>query len=80
MAARTDEGFEALKKMAQILQELTDKGEEVQVVGTTLVARSGRIGWSASQKKWVTVPYPKRPKKLKRTTTSTKEPHDVPEG
>lgn len=60
MAARTDEGFDNLREVARLLQILVDSGEEVRIVGTSVIARSGRVGWAPDQQKWVAARYPKR--------------------
>ncbi len=60
MPARTDEGYIKLTQVAALLQELEDMGEEVAIVGKSIVATSGRVGWARDSSTWVTRQYPKR--------------------
>lgn len=63
MPARTDEGLRRLEEVARLLQELDEMGENVRIVGTTIIARSGRVGRVMRTGKWTAHTYPKRPKK-----------------
>ena len=59
MAARTDKGFDRLVQLAELLQSLSGDGD-VRIIGTSIVTRSGRVGWSGQQQKWVAARYPRR--------------------
>lgn len=60
MPARTDEGYNKLVQVAAILQELEDMGEEVAIVGKSIVAKSGLVGWAKDKAVWIARQYPKR--------------------
>lgn len=59
-AARSDDGLHQLEALKDLLQALHAAGEDPQIIGTTIVARSGRVGWSARKGDWVLHPFPKR--------------------
>lgn len=63
MPARTDEGLRRLEEVARLLQELDEMGENIRLLGHTIVARSGRVGFGTVARKWVAHAYPGRPKR-----------------
>ncbi len=58
--ARTDEGFHRLQELAALLDQLNRSGEEVRIIGCTIMTRSGRVGWASKKDRWVVQQYPKR--------------------
>ena len=58
--ARTDEEFHQLQELVALLNRMNASGNEVRIIGHTIMTRSGRAGWADSSHGWVARRYPQR--------------------